>query len=113
MIACRRGDVILVPFVFSDESGAKRRPALVLSSDKYHRNRQEMIISAITSNTERILYGDFLIREWKKAGLLRASVATGVIRTIKHAMVERKLGRVTPAIMEGINSQLRKALQLP
>ncbi len=113
MTACRRGDVVLVTFVFSDESGAKRRPALVLSSDRYHKNRQEMIISAITGNTERILFGHFLIREWRGAGLLHPSVATGIIRTIKQAMVERKLGRLTTDDLDGFSSQLRKALVLP
>ena len=32
MTACKRGDVVLVGFVFSDESGRKLRPALVISS---------------------------------------------------------------------------------
>ena len=31
MTVCRRGDVVLVGFVFSDESGRKVRPAVVIS----------------------------------------------------------------------------------
>lgn len=41
MTAYSRGDVVLVGFVFSDESGRKLRPALVVSSLAYHRGRQE------------------------------------------------------------------------
>jgi mRNA-degrading endonuclease toxin of MazEF toxin-antitoxin module len=39
MIACEQGDVVLVAFMFTDESGDKRRPAVILSTSAYHRNR--------------------------------------------------------------------------
>ena len=32
MTTCKRGDLILVAFVFADEKGVKKRPALVISS---------------------------------------------------------------------------------
>lgn len=30
------GDVVLVPFPFTDQSGIKKRPAVVVSSQKYN-----------------------------------------------------------------------------
>ncbi|RLC95008.1 MAG: type II toxin-antitoxin system PemK/MazF family toxin, partial [Chloroflexi bacterium] len=65
-----RGDVVLVGFIFSDETGVKRRPAVIVSSDAYHQGRQEVIIAAITSRTDRVMVGDHLIGEWRAAGLL-------------------------------------------
>ncbi len=35
------GDVILVPFPFTDPSGIKKRPAVVASSSHYHRERPD------------------------------------------------------------------------
>ncbi len=70
MIACSRGDVVLVSFTFSDQSGAKLRPALVMSSDAYHASRQEVILAAVTSNVRRRLVGDHVLNDWKAAGLL-------------------------------------------
>lgn len=70
MIGYSRGDVILVAFVFSDEAGGKLRPAVVISSSAYHRARQTVVVSAITSNVRRRLFGDHLISDWKGAGLL-------------------------------------------
>ena len=43
------GDVLLVPFPFTDRSTTKRRPAVVVSSDTYHRERPDIIILAVTS----------------------------------------------------------------
>ena len=53
MTAFNRGDVVLVGFVFADESGRKLRPAVVLSTRAYQRGRQEVIVAAITSNLRR------------------------------------------------------------
>jgi len=102
----------LVGFVFSDESGKKVRPAVVISSTAYHRARQEAVVAAITSNVRRRLFGDHAIANWKEAGLLFPSVATGILRTIKQAMIERKLGAMLKRDMEAIERELRRALGL-
>jgi mRNA interferase MazF len=113
MTAYSRGDVVLVSFVFSDETGERRRPAVIVSSEAYHKSRQEAIIVAITSRTDRILTGDHLIRDWREAGLLFPSVATGIIRTIKQDMLNHRLGTMSQADMEVIAANLRAALSLP
>lgn len=105
-----RGDVVLVSFVFADETGAKQRPAVIISSDIYHQQRQEAIISAITSRVGRILVGDHAINHWREAGLLFPSVATGISRTIKQSMVVRRLGRISADDLKEIDRQLSIAL---
>ena len=108
----QQGEVVLVRFVFSDESGAKRRPVVVLSTDVYQRGRQETIVAAITSNVQRLLTGDHLLVGWQEAGLLFPSVATGIVRTVKQAMIERRLGRVTAEDLQAILAQMRVVLGL-
>ena len=43
------GDVLLVPFPFTDQSATKKRPAVVISSEPYNTERPDLIIMAITS----------------------------------------------------------------
>jgi mRNA-degrading endonuclease toxin of MazEF toxin-antitoxin module len=112
MTAYKRGDVVLVGFVFSDESGQKLRPVLVISSSAYNRGRKEVVIAAITSNVRRRLFGDYLIEDWKGAGLLFPSVATGILRTVASGMIYRKLGAMAKADMDAIDNGLRRALAL-
>ncbi len=112
MTACDRGNVLLVGFVFSDASGRKLRLVLVVSSAAYHRARQEVVVAAITSNVKRRVFGDHLIADWKEAGLLFPSVVTGIVRTIKRTMVDRKLGSVSKSDLESVNRQLRRSLGL-
>lgn len=107
-----RGDVVLVSFMFADETGAKRRPSVIVSSNVYNTGREEVIIAAITSRTDRILVGDHLISDWRGAGFLFPSVATGIIRTIKHSMIDAKLGSMSSSDMEAIDNKLRLVLGL-
>ncbi len=112
MTGYERGDIVLVSFTFSDETGERRRPAVIVSSDAYHQSRQEAIIAAITSRTDRILQGDHLISDWQGAGLLFPSIATGIIRTIKQGMIAKKLGTMPLPDMKRIEGNLRDALGL-
>lgn len=107
-----RGDVVLVSFIFADETGVKRRPAVIISSDAYHTGRDEAIIAAITSRTDRVLVGDHLIADWQGAGLLFPSVATSIIRTIKQDMIAKRLGSLLTPDMKAIDSKLKLALGL-
>jgi mRNA interferase MazF len=110
MIVYNRGDVVLVGFVFSDESGRKLRPAIVISSAAYNRARQEIIVAAVTSNIRRRLFGDYLIANWKEAGLLFPSVATAILRTVKRTMIEKKLGSMPKTDLEIFDRELRRSL---
>ncbi|MCH7997623.1 MAG: type II toxin-antitoxin system PemK/MazF family toxin [Chloroflexi bacterium] len=107
-----RGDVVLVNFVFSEETGVKRRPAVIVSSAAYHQGRQETIIAAITSNVDRMLIGDHLISQWREAGLIYPSVVTGLIRTIKRSMIARRLGSLGDGDQEWVDQNLMVALGL-
>ena len=102
----------MVGFVFSDETGRKLRPAVVISAPAYQRARQEVVVAAITSNVRRRLFGDHLITGWKEAGLLFPSMVTGILRTIKRTMVDRKIGSLPRPDLESINRELRRSLGL-
>jgi mRNA interferase MazF len=104
--------VVLVGFRFADESGLKYRPAVVLSSRACHRNRQEVIVAAVTSNIRRTLFGDYLLAGWKEAGLLFPSIVTGILRTIKGQMVHRSLGSVAASELAAIDMNLCEILGL-
>jgi mRNA interferase MazF len=89
------GDVLLVPFPFTDQSTSKRRPAVVISSGAYHRERPDLIILAITSQARpQPAFGEAAVTKWKEAGLLRPSVLKPVVATIERGLVLRKLGRL-------------------
>ena len=108
----KRGDIVLVNIVFAEETGSKRRPVLILSSNRYMEERQDVIASAITGDTRRLLVGDHLILDWEAADLLLPSVTTGIIRTIKQSMIKTKMGEVSLVDLDEIESNLTQILGL-
>lgn len=66
MTASRRGDVVLVDFVFSNVSGWKLLQAVVISTPAYHRIRQEVIVAAITNTITRRWRGEYAIIHWQE-----------------------------------------------
>jgi mRNA interferase MazF len=112
MTSCSRGDLVLVKFVFADEQGAKHRPGLIVSTNRYHQGRRDAILAAITSNVGRLLAGDYKVKAWRESGLLYPSIVTGIIRTIKHDMIARKLGALAPSELRAVEDKLREILAL-
>ena len=112
MIAFSRGDVVLVSFVYTDQAGAKLRPALVISSGAFHASREDVIVAAITSNVRRRLVGDHLIADWNGAGLLFPSIVTAICRTLKGAAIVRRLGSLAEQDQGAVDQELRRALSL-
>ena len=67
------GDVVVT--LFPGAQVTKRRPAIVLSSDEYHKTRPDVIIGLVTSQVSlRIGPTDCELLDWSQAGLRTASV---------------------------------------
>jgi len=87
------GDIVLVPFPFTDQTAAKKRPAVVVSSDAYHRDRRDVIVMAVTSQVRPGSgIGESVVEGWKDAGLLKPSVVKPVLATIDRDLILRRLG---------------------
>ncbi len=112
MISYKQTNIVLVEFRFSEGSGFKKRPALIISCNNYHKSREEVIVAAITSNIKRVLFGDTKIDQWKEAGLIHPSLVTGIIRTIKSNMITRRLGTISKQDFQRVIKNLSKAIGL-
>ena len=113
MTVCKRGDVVLVPFPFCDQTTTKKRPAVVISSDAYNNVSSDIVIMAITSQTEKaIVIEECLITDWQGAGLLKPSAIKPAISTIEQALVLKKLGRLSPQDLISMDIELKKLLDL-
>lgn len=89
------GDVLLVPFPFTDQTGSKKRPAAVISSARYQRERPDLILMPITSqNPGSSRFGDVPVSDTHAAGLLLPGVIKPVIFTIEAKLVIKSLGRL-------------------
>jgi mRNA interferase MazF len=121
MIELRRGDVVLVSFPFVTPSPAqrKRRPAVVVQSDRYNRRRAAVIVAAITSTQSYAQLPCKLLvakdtPEGREAGLrLDSVVDCQTLATIPRGEIVRRLGRFPEDVMRRLDQALQDALGLP
>jgi mRNA interferase MazF len=105
------GDILLVPFPFTDQSTTKKRPAVVVSSSAYNLERPDLILLAVTSQVRPGTgFGECPVGHWQKAGLLKPSVIKPVVTTIERNLVLRKLGRLHEEDRRALLELLQKIL---
>jgi mRNA interferase MazF len=105
------GTVVLVEFFFTDRTGSKKRPAVVASSSHYNQRRPDVILMAITSKLHSpLLFGETLITDWQKAGLLVPGAIKPVLLTIDKTLVIKQLGRLETADRASLEATLHVIL---
>lgn len=87
------GDIVLVPFPFTDQTASKRRPAVIVSSRNYNSTRPDIVVMAVTGQVRQSpALGEVWIGQWQDAGLLKPSAIKPVFATLEQALVIRRLG---------------------
>ncbi len=113
MTGYERGDVVLVPFPFSERLVTKKRPAVVVSSNAYHEATDDVLIAQITSKLAvRPRPGDHRIVAWERAGLVTPSLARAKLATLDGGLILRRLGTMPESDMRAIDRGLSVALSL-
>lgn len=105
------GEVVLVPFPFTDQRGAKKRPAVVVSSAFYNGLLPDIVLLAITSQVRKPLKaGEVEIVDWQNAGLLKPSVIKPVFTTIEKKLILRKLGELEKPDEQNLKTNLQNLI---
>jgi len=113
MTTYKRGDVVLVPFPFSNQTATKKRPAVVISSSLYNEKTNDLVIIAVTSKVEKNTdVGECLIADWQSAGLLKSSAVKPAISTIEQVLVLKKLGSLSANDIPAVDLMLKTFLGL-
>jgi mRNA interferase MazF len=115
-----RGAVILADLPFSDASGSKVRPALVVQCDTNNQRLDDVIVALITRNTRRAalevtqLLIDVATPEGQQTGLLHTSaVKCEHLITIHQKLIQRTAGSLSATLMRQIDACLKASLDLP
>lgn len=108
-----RGDVVLIPFPFTDLSAKKTRPAVVVSSVHYHSVRSELLLTYVSSQIAKADAGlDHVLIDWASAGLPRPSFVRPKLAAIESTLVVHHVGRLSTRDMVEVDHRLWQALGL-
>ena len=104
-----KNDVVLVRYPFSDLSGSKVRPAVVVSAPH---PSQDSLVVPLTSRTNSLLSGEFTLANWSEAGLNVPSALKRGIYTVHGPLIARRVGQLSPADAQRLEQSLREWLGL-
>ena len=104
-----KGDVLLVRYPFTDLSGVKVRPAVVVHAP--HPSQDSLIIP-LTSRLTSLLPGEFLLKDWEKAGLNVPTAVKRGIYTFHPSLIARIVGRLSAQDAQSLEKSLRTWLGL-
>jgi len=91
-MAYQRGDVVLIPFPFTDLTATKTRPTVVVSSAVYQNVRPELLLFYISSQVSKATESiDYVLNDWKTAGLLKPSFVRPKIAAIEPKLIVHQI----------------------
>ena len=104
-----KGDILLIKFPFTDLSGSKLRPAVVLFD-----NSLDLTVCFVTTQTgwqeaTDVLLTPNTINRLNKQSLIR----TSKIATLDRTLAKGLPGNLSPAELAELDSKLKILLQLP
>lgn len=94
MTVYKKWELVLVPFPFTDLSSTKRRPALIVSPDKYNAGKDVVIVYVTSQIYSPPRLGDYKLLDWKTSGLPKPSMVRMKFATIDKSIIVKKIGTI-------------------
>lgn len=105
----KKGAIVLTPFPFTDLSGSKVRPALIVSNLV----GDDIVLLFLSSNAGKAGKFDVVLKPSKINNLKVVSVVKcSKIATLEKKIVLGELGEISSAEMKLVNNNLKKILGL-
>jgi len=104
-------DVVLLPFPYSDLSGSKQRPAVIISNKKLNKS-EDRICCLITSNSAKD--GIFIKNNYFESGKLpfKSWIKPYRLFTVNENIINKKLGTLTKEFHSEIISVVSEYYEL-
>lgn len=108
----RRGEIILIPIPFSDLTSIKKRPVLVLSSNRYNEKTEDLIVAAVTSNncsgadTVKITQSDFVEGNLPHESWIRADK----LYSLSQKIALKRMGMIKDEVLASVIKKILNIL---
>lgn len=106
---CSKGDVVLIRFSYSKLGEGKIRAAVVVGASPEAPN---VMLAPLTGKIAALTGGEFILGNWKEAGLNVESAIKRGIYTVHQSEIVQKVGTLTEADAQTLDSSLRTWLGL-
>ena len=108
----RQRNIILVPFPFSDQSGQKVRPALILSNDKYNSTSDDVLVCAVTTNIKPSEYTVLIGQNDLESGVLyeKSAIKAESLLKIQKSLILKTIATVNMQTLTRATDAIKELL---
>ncbi|MGI0009415.1 MAG: type II toxin-antitoxin system PemK/MazF family toxin [Nitrosopumilaceae archaeon] len=105
-----QGEIVFVPFPFTNLRSTKKRPVLVISKADYNKKSSDFVCCGITSNIKNDHYSVLIESKDLLSGFLPKSsrIKVNTIFTLEKSIVIRSFGKVEENIMKKVKEEFYK-----
>ena len=107
-----QGDILIVPFPFSDLSKIMQRPVLVLSNQAYNRTSEDIVTCGITSNLKDSKYSILIDNKDMLEGKIpvKSRIKVDKLFTLQKSIIKKKIGRVNKEIFDMVKIEISRLI---
>ena len=106
MTSYKQGDVVLIEFPFTNSSGLKQRPALVVSPTSYNTREPDCVLVAISSRVPDTLNNESVLiksDEITQSGLYKESIVIiSKMFTMDSSKITKKIGILNLSLKKNV-----------
>ena len=104
-----KGDVVLINFPFTDLSGSKLRPTVILAETNV-----DVVVTFITTQLKWLEPTDVRLSPTLNNGLkLQSIIRTNKIATLDKMLIRGRMGTLSLEDLQNLNEKLKLTLKLP
>lgn len=105
-------DLVLVPFPFSDQSGKKVRPVVVISNKEFNEHSEDILVVGVTSNILKDNYAVRLTNKDIEGGKLftQCCIKAENILKIDKELAIKKIGKISAEKLNTVIATINKII---
>ena len=107
-ISFEQGEIVFVPFPFTNLKSVKKRPVLIISKTDYNRKSVDFISCGITSNIKDVDYSVLIDNKDMEKGYLPkpSRIKVNTVFTLEKSTVIRSFGHVKEEVVMKLQKKI-------
>jgi len=106
-IVFEQGEIVIVPFPFSDLRGIKQRPVLIISKNEYNQSCEDVITCGITSDLKNSQFSVLIEDNNLTKGNIpvKSRIRIDKLLTLEKNVIKKKIGKINKDTLEKVREE--------
>ncbi len=107
-----QGEIVLVPFPFTDLSDFRQRPVLVLSKSQDNKISDDLVTCGITSNLKNAKYSILIDNKDLEEGSIpkKSRIKVNKLFTLEKRIIRKSVGRINKSTFEKVKKEFSRLI---